>query len=381
MVYTGTHTPVLNMALKESRKALRGDLGPYAQAVHRGRIAMGSMFMVAAGMAAQFGTIAGSGPKDKNRRSEWLKTHQPRSIKIGDNWVSFDRIEPFGQLLSAAADIHYAVTTGELEEDKAEYLSSYLMYAVSANLTDKTFFTGIKDLANIISPNGNAAGTKALNSGLNLVNNFMPGAGARRAITNGLTPYMQEYYKNYDRTLQQMGMGAFITPPADKIDHLTGEKISSPSAGMWNALMPVKVVERGSDVVKDALEDIYFETAEVKKEIGGIDLTPKQQGRLNELMAESGLHARIKKIVTNPKWRAAVEQHKEDMKNGKSNIPRTDQRYYSDIKRLYSQHQDIALEQLKHEYPELRAAIYNNQKLKKQARYGYVQGLIQYGNN
>ena len=58
-------------------------------------------------------------------------------------------------------------------------------------------------------------------------------------------------------------------------------------------------------------------------------------------MAESGLHARIKKIVTNPLWRKAVEQHKTDMKAGTSNIPRESQRYYSDIKKLYSQHQDL----------------------------------------
>ena len=164
-----------------------------------------------------------------------------------------------------------------LNHKKAEYLTGYLMYAVSSNLTDKTFFTGIKDLANIISPNGAAAGTKALNSGLNLINNFLPGAGARRAASNALTPYMQEYHKSYDRTLQQMGMGAFITTPADKVDHLTGEKIDSAAAGAWNALMPVKVVDRGSDVVKDALEDIYFETAEVRKELGGIDLTPNSK--------------------------------------------------------------------------------------------------------
>ena len=381
LVYTGTHTPVLNYALKESRKALRGDLGAYAQAVHRGRIAMGTMTMTAAGIAAYNGILTGSGPKDKNRRSEWLKTHQPRSIKVGDKWVSLERLEPFGQLLSAAADIVFAIQSKELETDKAAYLTQYLMYAISANLTDKTFFTGIKDLNHVLAPNGAGADTKALNSGLNLVNNFLPGAGIRRAATNAFNPYMQEYYKNYDRTLQQMGMQPFITEPWDKIDHLTGEKIDSPSAGLWNALMPVKVVERGSDVVKDALEDIYFETSEIRKEIGAIDLTPKQSSRLNELMAESGLHARIKKIVTNPLWRKSVDQYYEDMANGTTTIDRTDHRFYSDIVQLYRQHQTLALEQLKYEFPELGTAIDANQRLKKQAKYGYIQGLIQYGNN
>lgn len=376
MVYTGTHTPVLNLALKESRQALRGDLGPYAQAVHRGRLAMGGMFMMVGGLAAHNGVIAGSGPKDKNRRSEWMKTHQPRSLKVGDTWISYDRIEPFGQILTAVADIHYAMQEGELEPNKAEYLTQYLMYSISSNITDKTFFQGVNDLASIISPNGQAAGTKAVNAGLNLVNNFMPSAGARRAISNSLTPHMQEFHNVYDRTLRQMGLGALTEAPADRVDHLTGDKLDSASAGFWNALMPLKAVERGSDSVRDALEDIHFETAAVRQELGGIELKPKDESRLNELIAESGLHAAIKKIVENPQWQADVQKHREDMIAGTTTVPREQQLYYQLIKRAYTKHTAFALELLQQENPELAQAVYNNKMLKQQAKQGYVEGQV-----
>ena len=377
MVYTGTHTPVLNLALSESRKALRGELGPYAQAVHRGRLAMGGMFMMVGGLAAHNGVITGSGPKDKNRRSEWMKTHQPRSLKVGDTWISYDRIEPFGQILTAVADIHHAMQEGELEPNKAEYLAQYLMYSISSNITDKTFFQGVNDLANIISPNGAGAGTKAIDAVVNLVNNFMPKAGLRRAYSNALTPYMQEYHRLYDRTLNQMGLGDFIEAPADKVDHLTGEKLDSASAGFWNALLPLKTVERGSDSVRDALEDIHFETAAVRQEIGFIDLKPKEESRLNELIAETGLHARLKKLTSNPQWIKAVEDHREAMIAGTSNMDRTGMKYYTDIKDLYTQHMGYALELLKRENPELAGAIYHNQVTKKKASMGHIEGIIQ----
>ena len=376
MVFTGTHTPVLNLALSESRKALRGDLGPYAQAVHRGRLAMGGMFMMSAGIAAHNGILAGSGPKDKNRRDEWMKEHQPRSIKIGGKWVSFDRLEPFGQLLTAVADIHHAMQEGELEPNKAEYFTSYLMYSIASNISDKTFFQGINDLAAIVSPNGHGADTKAIGAGLNLVNNFIPGAGVRRAISNAMTPYMQEYHKSWHRTVRQMGLGGLVEAPADKIDHLTGDKLDSASAGFWNALMPLKVVGRGEDSVRDALELIHFEQAAVRQELGGIELKPKDESRLNELIAESGLHAAIKKIVENPQWQADVQKHREEMKAGTTNIPREQQLYYQLIKKAYTKHTAYALEILQQENPELAQAVYNNKLLKQKAKQGYVEGQL-----
>ena len=57
-------------------------------------------------------------------------------------------------------------------------------------------------------------------------------AGARRALTNAMTPYMQEYNKLWDRTLATATIGLMLIA-ADRIDWLTGEPITSASAGEW----------------------------------------------------------------------------------------------------------------------------------------------------
>ena len=62
-------------------------------------------------------------------------------------------------------------------------------------------------------------------------NNFLPMAGARRAFVNSMTPYMQEYNVS-DRTPTIPFTDA---DRADRIDWLTGEPITSASAGEWNA--------------------------------------------------------------------------------------------------------------------------------------------------
>lgn len=373
MVYTGTHTPILNFALKESRQALSGDLGPYVQAIHRGRFAMGTTAMMTAAYLGYQGLITGSGPKDPQRRSEWMKTHQPRSIKVGDHWVSYDRIEPFGQILSAVADVQYAIDTGEMDQSRAEYLTQYLLFAISSNITDKTFYTGINDLAAFASPNGIGAADKALNSTANLANNFMPAAGMRRAVTNAMTPYMQEFHKNYDRVLRTTPMGT-ETDTADKIDWLDGEALTSASSGMWNALMPFKVVKRGSDPVRDALEEIEFETAEVRKELGGIDLTPEQQGVLNKYISETGIYDKIKTFVTRPDFLPAVEEYKKEAQ--KTGVYKENQFFYRHIKSLISQAQRHALIRLKLEYPDLAAQIDEQQRTIQAARQGSVGDLL-----
>ena len=351
LVYTGTHVPVLNMALEESRKVLLDpNADPYQKAIMQGRVGFGSMAMLVGGYAASQGLITGNGPNDPRRRKEWLRTHQPRSIKVGDRWVSFDRIEPIGPLLAVAADINYAITSGQLEEDRAQYLVGYMANAIAVNLTDKSMFQGLGPMAELLNPR-NQSPEMFIAKISEIGNNFTPLAGARRAFTNSMTPYMQEYNKLWDRTLASATLG-MAGNRADRIDWLTGEPITSASAGEWNAVMPWKVVKRGTDVVKDALEDIEFDSAAVREELGDIDLTPEQKGVLSKYMAETGLHGELKKFVSKPSFKEKVDEYVQRLKDG-HRVRKEDQFFYRHIKSTISRAQKIALARLRQDYPEL----------------------------
>lgn len=66
--------------------------------------------LVAAGVTgfafsmAEEGAITGLGPSDPRERAEWLKYNKPRSIKIGDEWYSYEGVDPFATYLTIMAD-------------------------------------------------------------------------------------------------------------------------------------------------------------------------------------------------------------------------------------------------------------------------------------
>lgn len=47
--------------------------------------------------------ITGEGPRDPDQKKQWLLTHQPNSVKIGDEWVSYEGFEPFSTIMGVTA--------------------------------------------------------------------------------------------------------------------------------------------------------------------------------------------------------------------------------------------------------------------------------------
>ena len=362
MVFAGTHTPVLNRFLTEYKTVMAGD-DAYAKAVMNGREAYGRFMVVGGALAAYNGLITGNGPADPDAKKLWLKTHQPRSIKVGDAWIRYDRLEPLGQILAGTADIMYAFQTGKLSEDRAQYLAGYLTYSFAANLTQKSFFQGLVPLGKLLTP-----GWQGISSltrvPLDTLNNFIPLASARRTFANMHTPYLQEFNNQFDRFLNQVTWGA--VKGSDRVDWLTGEKIGNDS-GMLNSILPYKVNRRGDSIVHDRLEDIEFDSSSIVKELGGIDLTVEQQNRLAEIMGKSGMYHELKKWLTHPEFDGAVEDFKSRLREGQR-ISKTNEYFYRETLRIIRSYRNSALEQLRTEFPELDADINEQSLLRYQQR-------------
>ena len=360
MVYTGSHVPGLNMLLKESREVLMNpNADPFQKAVMKGRMAFGGMTIMTGGMLAASGMITGNGPSDPKRKKEWLKTHQPRSLKVGDKWVSLDRVEPFGLILSAVADIQYAFDSGDLEEDKAKYLSGYLMYALSANLTDRSFLQGLQPLGNLLNPKSARSLERLGLVPAEALNNFFPMAGARRALNNLLQPSMQEFNSEFDRLLSS-ATGGLAGDKATSHDYLDGKAVSAPSGGA-NALLPMRVVERGTDPVRDALENIEFNSSVIIEELGGVKLKPDHISRLQQLMGQTSIHKDLENYMVRDKTFAEqVEKYKEKLRNG-HRVSKRNQFWYRGVEQIVRGHRDHALVLLRQEYPELDAEIIGGQ--------------------
>lgn len=70
------------------------------------------VFKLMAGLATTYAAyelasnneMTGLGPGDPKAKAEWLLSHKPQSIRVGDDWVSYKNMEPFATYLTMMAD-------------------------------------------------------------------------------------------------------------------------------------------------------------------------------------------------------------------------------------------------------------------------------------
>ena len=152
--YVGERTPFLNRLSSEVRADLAA--GGARADLARAKVQLGGMVMASTTVLASSGYITGRGPRDPNLRREWLETHQPYSIKVGDTWYSYNRLDPLGALLGMASD--FADIVGDLNEIDASQLAAAMALSVSNNMLSKTYLTGLADVLEAMqSPTEDAA--------------------------------------------------------------------------------------------------------------------------------------------------------------------------------------------------------------------------------
>jgi len=112
------------------------------------RAIMGSMAMVPLAMYFTEGKITGSPPKDKKERDAFYADGKlPYSVKIGDNWIAYNRSEPLNTILTQIATWHAASDGGEATT--VEQISDFVRTA-GRNFADQTFMTGVGNIVNAI---------------------------------------------------------------------------------------------------------------------------------------------------------------------------------------------------------------------------------------
>ena len=109
------------------------------------KISMGSMTMATVGALAAAGHITGGGPSDTALRSHMMNQGwQPYSLKVGDKYYAYGRLEPIGLILGLAADA--VDIMGEAEDMDASELAAVISVAAAKNVTSKTWLRGLSDV-------------------------------------------------------------------------------------------------------------------------------------------------------------------------------------------------------------------------------------------
>ena len=122
------------------------DPGLRADAI--GRMTLGIGVFGAAYFAAQSGSISGRGPSDKKMRDAMEATGwQPYSIKIGDTWYAYNRVEPVATMVGLMADLalNAQYNPDSLDaDDQSSVAMSGMLVAMANNLTNKTYLQGVE---------------------------------------------------------------------------------------------------------------------------------------------------------------------------------------------------------------------------------------------
>lgn len=136
---------------KFAREVLSGDPDRVAQAV--GRQAFGlSAFSFLAGVVAQ-GQITGRGPTDKETRDLYTAAGwQPYSVRVGDKWLSYLRLDPYATIIGTVADVYdYARLAPSDEQENLGTLTMSTLMALANNFTNKTYLQGLSQVVDALS--------------------------------------------------------------------------------------------------------------------------------------------------------------------------------------------------------------------------------------
>lgn len=255
--WTIHHTPGLAHMSEAYRTAMKkgGAEADLAQA----KMAMGgliTMFMV--GLAAT-DQITGSRPKNSALAAQLHDAGwQEHSIKLGDAYVGFDRLDPLGMQMGMVADfVHYmgggmgAEGIDPIELDK---MATALMMSFADNVTSKTWMQGVSRVMQAIQD----PERHGLNIGRNFIKSLVPYSGAVGQLERAMHPEQSEISKDvrglFDTALSTLPFYSQELPV--RRYPTSGEPMTVKGGAdmpmMWRFISPVKVTFEKKDELSKA---------------------------------------------------------------------------------------------------------------------------------
>jgi hypothetical protein len=159
--------------------------GGREQAEAVGRMITGSTALGLLAYWASQGKVSGEGPSDPNQRAALMEQGwRPRSVKIGDRWVSYEMaFQAIAAPLTAVANAWEAFHKGGTAPDVIGMLSGLVRTPM-----DASFLSGLADFTLAVSDPKRYAARFAGN----VASGFVPFAGLQRNITQTIDPTIRD---------------------------------------------------------------------------------------------------------------------------------------------------------------------------------------------
>lgn len=226
------------------------------------RMSTGSAIMLTTMDYADRGLITGAGPDDPGEREALMRQGwQPYSVKVGNEWYSYNRMDPLGMTLGFAADMSEALKRGEIEEAEVDTVNEVIASAIAAvsnTVVNKTYMEGVANFVDMMEdPDRYSAGYID-----GFLGSFVPaGAAAAERIYD---PATRERMQIGDAVTERiMGLSDSLPPKRD----LWG-KIIQPDSGLgsaFDALSPVRVSREKVSPVDAEMVRLHMDQKRINK--------------------------------------------------------------------------------------------------------------------
>jgi len=293
-----------------------------AKALQNGRLALGTSVIFMASQKYLEGGMTGNGPSDIQTRRVWETAGwKPRSIKLGDVWVSYEAFEPFSNMLAAIADMGDNQRMMGDEWVEKGLLGHSLI--IAKGLVTKTYLQGINELVSLFGRDPK----KLQKVAAGLMNNAIPLAGLRNELGRIITPYQRELNSGYWDQMRNRNL-SFEQLTEEKLpikyDILTGQPIKNwnPAVRMFNAISPIQFNFDNSPGRQLLIRSNYDLSTNVMS-INGVSLatSPNVRSALQKAMGDQDLERQLNKLSEHPKVIESLARMEDDIRSGRHQRP------------------------------------------------------------
>lgn len=346
-----------------------------------GRLRMGLAMTGTFAVMAANGQLTGAGPKDKETRNLLLDTGWlPYSLKIGDAYIEYKRLDPFATLLGTMADFYTAARLSGPEEQGA--LESWAMSAVLAvanNVTNKTYMTGMKNLVDGVLSGDLDKVQRVMQR---YAASFIPAAVAQGGdfLASGDDPAMREVRSIGDAILNRM---PYFGNELDPVRNFMGEPVrrvravwSKESNGVTDLFLPLAYREVTDKLVDQEVALLQHGFSPPRRKLGGIDLgsfrSSKGQSaydRMLELRGEVKIGGKPIRRALRELMRSRRYQSMDPISTHEGKSPRV-----AEINRVIQRYARRAKRAMYREFPAVRAEI---ERVRRETLHRRGVGVLQ----
>ena len=259
------------VALKEERQKLFSEFNspdPILRARARGKAVTG-VATVGALMDVAFNNrefITGGGPSNEREKEALMATGwRPYSIKIGDTYYSYQRLDPVATPLGVVADI---VETGvreekDFNETDVEHMATALMLALTRNATNKSYLAGIQMWADALGD----PDRYVEKLGRNYAGSFVPNLISQMSDYD--TQAIKEARSVADVVKKKLGLRGSL----DTKRNVLGEEYQAEQWMSTGFINPIQLSTKKDDPILNEMASLNHAFRQPRPELGGqIDL-------------------------------------------------------------------------------------------------------------